>query len=211
MKNKIILLADDHPLMLKGLVNEFKEHGFLKLYQAKNGLEALQIILDIKPDIAFLDIDMPYLNGLEVAEKVKNFSTKIIILTQHKEEGFLQKIKSIGAVAYLLKEDDFQEIETALASIEQGNFYVSSSIDYCMVESGNEKLRSLKKLSNSEIKVLQLIANSNTTTQIATTLSLSPRTIEKHRSNIIHKLAIKKDRDALKNFILENKLLIESL
>ena len=201
MKDLKFLLADDHPMILKGLLSEFLANGFTNIETATNGTEALNYITDHKPDIALLDIDMPYLNGLEVAERAKGFPTKIIILTQHKEEGFLLKIKSIGAHAYLLKEDDFSEIENALESIERNKFYASSSFEDSFLEDMEEKLKLLRNLSNTELKILHLISNGLNTNEVAKHLFVSYRTVEKHRSNIIQKLDIVSQRDALNKYI----------
>lgn len=211
MKNLHILLADDHPLILKGLVSEFSAHGFSHIKTATNGMEALQYITDQKPDVALLDVDMPYFSGLEVAEKTKHLSTKIIILTQHKEEGFLLNIKSIGAHAYLLKEDDFSEIEKALESIESNTFHASSSFEDSFLEEMEEKLKLLRNLSDTELKILHLISDGLNTNQVAKHLFVSYRTIEKHRSNIIQKLNITAQRDALQKYIQSNKILLDQL
>lgn len=211
MKDKLILLADDHPLVLKGLKSEFIEHGFTNLITATNGTEALRLITDEQPAIALLDIDMPYLNGLEVAERAKDFSTKIIILTHHKEEGFLLKIKSIGAHAYLLKEDDFSEIEKALVVVVKNEFYASSSFEASFLDEMEEKLKLLRNLSATELKVLKLVSEELNTNQISEQLFVSYRTIEKHRSNIIQKLNLATERDALKKYIQANKILLDQL
>jgi DNA-binding NarL/FixJ family response regulator len=211
MKDLKFLLADDHPMILKGLLSEFLANGFTNIETATNGTEALNYITDHKPDIALLDIDMPYLTGLEVAERAKGFPTKIIILTQHKEEGFLLKIKSIGAHAYLLKEDDFSEIENALESIERNKFYASSSFEDSFLEDMEEKLKLLRNLSNTELKILHLISNGLNTNEVAKHLFVSYRTVEKHRSNIIQKLDIVSQRDALNKYIQANKILLDHL
>jgi len=211
MKDLKFLLADDHPMILKGLLSEFLANGFTNIETATNGTEALNYITDHKPDIALLDIDMPYLNGLEVAERAKGFPTKIIIFTQHKEEGFLLKIKSIGAHAYLLKEDDFSEIENALESIERNKFYASSSFEDSFLEDMEEKLKLLRNLSNTELKILHLISNGLNTNEVAKHLFVSYRTVEKHRSNIIQKLDIVSQRDALNKYIQANKILLDHL
>ena len=209
MKDKLILVADDHPLVLKGLVSEFKEHDYTLVETAVNGLEALQYIQDKHPFVAFLDVDMPYMSGLEVAEKVNKLSTKIVILTQHKEEGFLLKIKSIGAHAYLLKEDDFSEIENALQAILEEKFYLSTSFDASLLQQMENKIRLLRSLSQTEIKILELIAKQKNTIEIADLLFISIRTVEKHRANIIHKLDLKGKQNAIHDFIQQNRLLIE--
>lgn len=211
MNSLKILLADDHPLVLKGLQSEFIEHGFANIITATNGAEALRYITDEQPDIAFLDVDMPYLNGLEVAERAKDYPTKIIILTQHKEEGFLLKIKSIGAKGYLLKEDDFSEVKKALQAVMNHKFYASKSFEESFLDDMEEKVKLLRNVSSTELKVLRLISEDFNTMQISKKLFISHRTVEKHRSNIIRKLNLSPERDALKKYILKNKLLLENL
>lgn len=208
MKELKILIADDHPLVLKGMKAEFSLRGFQHIYEAKNGVEALQQIEEHQLDVAILDVDMPVMSGMEVAKRLKESETKTIIVTHHKEDGFIIQAKVLGVHAYLLKEDTFKEVEQALESLEYENFYLSSSFKKNKLEQLDDKIQLLKNLSLAERQVLKHISEGFETAEVAEILSVSKRTIHKHRSNIISKLNLESHRDALANYAQNNRLLI---
>ncbi|RNC85010.1 MAG: DNA-binding response regulator [Winogradskyella sp.] len=207
-----IVTADDHPMLLKGLNDELEKNGYTIIGQASNGIQALELILKLNPTIAFLDIDMPMLNGFEVIKmaREKGSKTKFIILSFHKESYYLVQAKTFQINGYLLKEDSFFEIENCIKEVVSGNIYFSKSIDNQPIIEATEELKRLSLLTLSETKILKLIAQEVSNQEIADTLSLSIRTIEKHRSNIIDKLGLKKGNNALTNWSLVNRSTILS-
>ncbi|MFT5761789.1 MAG: two-component system nitrate/nitrite response regulator NarL [Polaribacter sp.] len=212
MNNTIsILVADDHPLLLKGLRNELLELGFNVLEGATNGAQALEIIVSEKPTIAILDISMPLLTGFEVIKKCKEEAseTKFIILTSYKEKGFVLKAKKMNIDGYLLKDEPFQEIKKCIQAVLKGQFYATSAFDEIFKNQVSPELEKIKFLSPSERTIIRLIANKNSTKQIASILSISTRTVEKHRSNIISKLDIPSGTESLSKWVHKNKDLIE--
>lgn len=185
-----IIIADDHPLVLKGLNDFLVEHNYNVLASAKNGKEALALIMAHQPDLAILDIKMPFFTGLQIAEKCKDaeIKTKIVLITFEKDEAIYNTAKSLGIFGYVLKEFALDEIENCIHSVLNNTPYFSPElVEYIEVDSAKEKIRSLTK---TEIKVLKLIGETKTAQEIAEKLFISARTVEKHKSNIRQKLAL---------------------
>jgi len=213
MDKKItIVTADDHPMLLKGLNDELTNNGYDIVGQATNGIQALELILKLQPTIALLDIDMPILTGFEVIKmaREKGSKTKFIILSFHKEAYYIVQAKAFQIDGYLLKEDTFFEIEHCINEVLNGNVYFSKSIEDQPLQNASDELKRLNLLTLSEIKILKLIAQEISNQEIADSLSVSIRTVEKHRSNIIEKLGLKKGNNVLTNWALLNRNIILS-
>ncbi|TXE18108.1 response regulator transcription factor [Psychroserpens burtonensis] len=200
-----IIIADDHPLILKGLKDFLLEKGFNVMASAKNGKEAFTLINAHQPDIAILDIQMPILTGLQVAEKCKeaNLDTKIIIITFEKSEEIYNKAKSLGIYGYILKEFAIAELEYCITCVLREYHYFSPElIEYIEIKKTPE---ALKTLTDSEIKVIKGIADNKTAKEIAKDLSISNRTVEKHKSNIRNKLKLESKANSILLFAKEYK------
>ena len=128
-KSASLIVADDHPMLLKGLYEELSGNGYNVIGRATNGMEALELILKQQPAVALLDIDMPLLTGFEVIKmaKDKGVSTKFIVLSFHKETEYIAQAKALQINGYLLKEDSFFDIERCLNAVLSGQQYFSSS------------------------------------------------------------------------------------
>ncbi len=198
MKNKTIITADDHPLLLKGLNDFLLEKKYKVIGSGNNGEEAYNLIIKENPDIAILDIQMPFMTGLEVAKKCKinNITTKIILITFHKEKMLFQKANELNIFGYILKEFAIEEIETCIKSVNDGIPYFSPKIkDLLGINPYDDSY--LNSLTPSEKKILKLIAKDKTNKEIASILFISHRTVEKHRSNIISKLNLEHKTNSL--------------
>ncbi|SNR71614.1 response regulator [Lutibacter flavus] len=211
--NCTIVIADDHPMILKGLFEELTSNGYIVVGQGTNGLEALELILKLKPMLAILDIDMPFLNGFEVVKtaKDKNVETKFIIQSFHKEADYVMQAKSMQLKGYLLKEDSFIEIEKCIKAVLNNESYFSTSFESGFLQNMSKELQQLKLLTPSEITILKQIAQQITTSAIADGLGISVRTIEKHRSNIINKLNLKNESNSLTSWAILNRNTIITL
>jgi len=211
--NISILAADDHPILLKGLMDELLNLGYTVLEGASNGAQALEMIVSKKPTIAILDINMPLLTGFEVIKKCQTTSleTKFIILTSYKEKGFVLKAKQLNISGYLLKDEPFSEIKKCIQAVLKGAFYASKIFDEIFNNEISPQIEKIKYLSPSERTIVRLIANGNSTKEIAVILSISTRTVDKHRSNIISKLGLPSGSDALTVWIKENKGLLDNV
>lgn len=202
-----IVIADDHPLLLEGLYNQLFSLGYTELFKAIDGSEALKLIIEQKPDIAILDIEMPIMDGLSITKYCQEVSaeTKFVILSYHKEAEFIARAKSLNISGYILKEDALTEIENCIAKILNGEAYYSSIFEKEDFRQVNSTLDLLENLSPSELKILKLIALSYSSKDISDQLFISERTVEKHRSNIINKLHLKGKTNGLLEWALENK------
>jgi DNA-binding NarL/FixJ family response regulator len=198
MNNDSIITADDHPLLLKGLNDFLIEKKYNLIGSGSNGREAYNLIANEKPAIAILDIQMPYMSGLEIAKscKTNELNTKIVLITLHKERSLYQEAQDLNIFGYILKEFALEEIENCINTVSQGNQYFSPKIVELLSEESSKDLF-ISELTPSEKKILKLIANDKTNREIASLLFISYRTVEKHRSNIITKLKLKHKTNSL--------------
>lgn len=212
-KNISITIADDHPIMLNGLQQELQQAGYNVLATATNGTSALEVINLHQPNIAFLDIEMPFLNGFEVVRRLKDLQSKtlFIMMSYHKEKGFVVQAKNIGVNGYLLKEDSIEDIELCISEVIKGNIFYSKSFEDNFEVLVDEELRKINLLTSSERTIIRLIANQKTSLEICEILSISKRTVEKHRTNIISKLDLKSKNDTLSTWIKSHKEIVKSL
>lgn len=198
MNKKTIITADDHPLLLKGLNDFLLEKKYNVIGSGNNGREAYNLITKKNPEIAILDIQMPFMSGLEIAKncKANGMSTKIILITLHKERELFQKAQDLNIFGYILKEFALEEIENCINTVSKGEHYYSPKILELLAEEFPND-GSLTILTPSEKKILKLIAKDKTNKEIASLLFISYRTVEKHRSNIINKLKLEPKTNSL--------------
>ena len=194
------IIADDHPLTLLG-TKSFVEHlGYKVIETSTNGSLAYSFIKIHKPTIAILDINMPGLTGLEILEKIflEKIKTRVILITMHKEYSIFQRAKEFNIGGYLLKEKAASELETCIQTVLKGETYLSKKIENDLqLDSETVGKTDLDKLTLTEKKIIELIAQQYTSKQIADMLFVGEKTIEKHRSNIIEKLNLPKEKNAL--------------
>lgn len=203
--------ADDHPILRKGVTDLLKENQNIQwVGSAEDGKEALEKIRDIQPDVAVLDIEMPYFTGLEVAQALlkENISTHFILLTLFKDETLLKKALEIGIKGYLLKESSTQEILDAIHTVAKGQTYVNPNLRQYLIKYNSNKNPLLEKLTKHEINILKLIARQKTSVEIANMLFISPKTVANHRHNIGKKLELTGQQNALLKWAIEHRNLL---
>ncbi|MFD0989373.1 response regulator [Mariniflexile jejuense] len=205
--NTSIVIADDHPLMLRGLTDFLTSKGFNIIGSAEDGNTAYNLIVKLKPEIAILDIRMPHKTGLEIAEDCKknNLPTKIILITFDKEEALFDQAKAFNVYGYILKEFAVEEIEICIKHILKNKPYFSEEIASYLNQNSNTKSEKLELLTKTEMKIIKLISNGNLSNDIADELSISVRTVEKHRSNILAKLELENKPNSLSIWANINK------
>lgn len=200
-----IIIADDHPLILKGLNDFLVEKKYNVLSSANDGKSAFNLIKDLRPNIAILDIRMPFLTGLEIAKLCKEHElpTKIILITFEKDQAVYDEAKSFNVYGYVLKEFALVEIERCIASVMNGRPYFSPElIEYLKIKQAPDDL---ELLTPAELEVLRLIAQNKTAKEIGDILFISNRTVEKHKSHIIKKLDLESKGGSLALFAKENE------
>ncbi len=194
-----VIIADDHPAFRVGLKTIIgQDAGFEVLAEAGDGESAVRLIEEHEPDIAVVDWDMPKSNGLEVVLEVRKrgLATRIIILTMHKEESLFNEAMDRGVSGFVIKDNAVDDILDSLRSVSRGDVYLSPVVaNYLLKRTRRmaalrEEKPGLGQLTETEKKVLKLVAGDRTTKEITGDLGVSPRTIETHRRNTCQKLEL---------------------
>ncbi len=196
-----IVLADDHPLLRGAIKKCIAEIPDLQVVgEAGDGLELLELLKRSVPDMILLDISMPQLNGIIAAGEIKRLypAVKILILTMIKVREFLQSALQIGVDGYLLKENAFADLISAIRTIQQGKRYLSPLLSDQILQIMAEQGKPSGLLTKREISVLQLLAEGKSNREIADLLFISIHTVNAHRSNIKKKLNLRKTADLVK-------------
>ncbi len=212
-KSITVAIADDHNLFRKGIISLLEENPKVKVvYEAGNGAELLHLLNnpDTFPDVVLLDIEMPVMDGMEAQKKIKKLypEMKVIILTMRDDEQFILYMISEGVNGYLLKDAEPEELEKAIEKVVVNDFYFPDSMAKLLVRNIGRKRpvnHELPEFTERELEVLELICREHTATEIAEKLSISPRTAEGHRSNLLEKSG-SKNIAGLVVFALKNNL-----
>ena len=207
-----ILIADDHPLFRAGVKQTLEKLETAEIYDAEEGDKALQIIRELEPDVAVIDIRMPGKTGLEILSELYNsgVTTKIILLTMYKNVNYFYQAVSLGVKGYLLKETAVQDLVEAVKTVHSGGTFISSRLK-ALIESGKTDeyqnkllIDSVNSLTSSERQIMKLLSEWKTNCEIADILFNSVRTIENHRANISDKLNLR-GVHSLVQFAIENR------
>ena len=214
MENEVrIVIADDHPVLRKGLRQVIESDPKLKVVaEADDGETALAQVRELKPDIAVLDVDMPKLDGLGVAREIqkRKIPVHVVFLTIHSEEDLFHAAMDLGARGYILKESAVTEIVRGLRAVADGQHYVTASLTAYLLnrrrraEALHRSHPALNDLTPTERSVLRAVADYRSSRDIAAELFLHHRTVENHRTNICRKLGLQGSHALLK-FALEHK------
>jgi two-component system, NarL family, response regulator NreC len=191
-----VLLADDHGIVRRGLRSLLEEAGLAVVAEAADGLEAVRLTEEHRPDLLILDIGMPRLNGIEVAARSQKLDRPpgVIILSMHSDESYIIRSLAAGARAYLLKDATDEDLLPAVRAVAAGKPYFSPAVTSVLVE---DYVRTLQKrgltdtyhlLTDREKEVLHLLAEGRSNKEVATLLDLGLSTVETHRANLMQKL-----------------------
>lgn len=208
-----VVIVDDHPLFRQGLRQAIEADArFLLAGEADKGADALEMIRQLQPTVAVLDVNLPDVNGMEVAATLTKgkLKTHLVVLTMLKDETAFNKALNLGIKGYVLKENAAAEILNCIAAVSKGEAYVSPSLTDFLLRRrkranwlGAHK-PGLDDLTVAERRILKRIALGQTTKEIAGELFISPRTVESHRANICDKLGLT-GSNRLLQFALENR------
>src|ERR1700733_69562 len=204
-----VILADDHLIVRQGLRLVLEKEQIEVLGEASDGLEAIRLIQELRPEIAVLDLDMPGLDGLAVLREAARLSpqTRAIILTRHMEEPYAVEALRIGARGYVLKTQASTDLVAAIQHVDRGEVYLSPKISKAVVQAYLTNEGPSGQLSVRERQVLQLVGEGFSTKKIATLLGISVKTADTHRTKLMEKLDIHQTaglvRYAIRNGLLE--------
>lgn len=194
-----ILLADDHTIVRQGVRKILEEHpNWEVVAEAANGRDAVRLALDLKPDIALLDIGMPLLNGIEATRQIVRRDSRInvVILSMYSDEAYITQVLQAGARGYLLKDSADEDLIRALTAVAQGKSFFSPAVakvmldDYVRQMADRGIVDRYESLSEREREIFQLIAEGRSNKEIADLLGVSASTVETHRGHIMEKLDV---------------------
>ncbi|MFW6201026.1 MAG: response regulator [Gemmatimonadota bacterium] len=209
-----VVIADDHPVFREGLIGVLRRDGrFEVVAEAEDGEVALAEIRRHRPAIAVLDINMPGLSGLDVIDALRDEDPAIgiVVLTMYGNARMFDRALELGADGYVLKDCAAAEIVACLHTVAEGRPYVSPALSAELIAHRRRLARAvedLDRLTPAEGRVIARVARNLTTQEIADELGVSPKTVEKHRSNICRKLSLHGPQ-ALLRFALEHRTLLE--
>ena len=202
-----VVIAEDHPIVRKGIrafLTQTTEHEIVA--ECGDGIAALELVKEHRPDVLITDLRMPGLDGLEVTRRVHQDypNTAIVVLSAYSSDSYVSRAFRNGALAYLLKDSDIMELNDAITSALSGKRFISKSL-----ASRTQREPTLtdryELLTARQREVLHLIGEGLTTPEISEKLSISGRTVEKHRSNLMQKLEVKNYADLIR-FALQRGL-----
>lgn len=187
-----IVLADDHEIVREGLCVLLRQHGFEVVGEAANGLEAVRLVTDLKPDIAILDVSMPTMGGIEASRELAQVSpkTRTIILTMYREDHYVLQALRAGVAGYMLKSRAGKDLVEAIREVAAGATYLGPDVSQALVKAYRGQQSQTPNLSSREQQVLQLVAQGKSTKEVASALGISVKTASAHRSSLMRKLDV---------------------
>ncbi|KQH84334.1 LuxR family transcriptional regulator [Vibrio furnissii] len=188
------VIVDDHRVVLEGFMARLEMEPEIEVIAtASNGLEAIDVVKQHRPDVILMDVSMPIMNGIDATRLIKEEvpNAKVLMLTMHDNREYIMKVMQAGAVGYMLKEISAENMVQAIKTVNLGSTYFCESVTQTLFT--QEVIPSAQKpnpLSRREEAVLKLVAQGHSSKKIASLLNISYRTVETHRQNIKHKLDI---------------------
>lgn len=201
-----VLLADDHAIMRQGLRALLEKNPQIQIIgEASDGREAVRLTEKLLPELVIMDIAMPGLNGLDALIQIRQFSpqVKVIILSMHIEDDYLKRALRGGAAGFVYKGSAFDDLDLAMKAVDRGEVFLSPAVsqilvDELLLDEPREKGKKLlDRLSLREREILQLITEGKSRSQIADTLSISVKTVDRHRDNLKDKLGVKTEESMI--------------
>lgn len=207
-----VMIADDHSMIREGLKQLLELEGEFKVIaEASDGIECIDKLKEVQPDVLLLDINMPNRNGLEVLQimKDKKIKVKVLVLTIHSEVEYLLKAVDIGVNGYLLKDSESAELKKAIVAVMNGDSYIQPSLipvlNAKMIDRDTDSVK-IESLTKRELEVLKNLSYGMYNKEIAEKLEISERTVKNHISNIFKKIEVT-DRTQAAVFAIRNNLI----
>ncbi|RCK76093.1 MAG: DNA-binding response regulator, LuxR family [Anaerolineae bacterium] len=209
-----ILLADDHTILRDGIRSLIEDEPDMEVVgEAEDGITVVKLADSLRPDVILMDLAMPLLNGLEATRQIRKSQpgAKILILTMHENEEYIRQVLAAGAMGYILKDAAARELLGAIRSVHKGEVVLSPAITRLIVTDylrwGDLSAQEPSDgLTDRERQILQLIAEGYTNKQIAEILSISIKTVQAHRLNLMKKLDLH-DRGELIKYAIQKKII----
>lgn len=195
-----IMLVDDHQLVRDGFRALIERIGGVGIVgEADNGRTAISLIEKIVPDVLLVDIELPFLNDIELVRRITREQprTRSVILTAHREAEYVMRALRAGAVGYLLKDSTIAEVEFAIRAVHRGDTYLTPKVSTHLIldalnRTANEEDDAESSLTDREREILQLVAEGLSTKEIALLLNISAKTVDTHRAHLMERLGIHK-------------------
>lgn len=189
-----LMLADDHRMLREGLSRSMSEHGFDVCGEARDGVEAVNMALSLRPDVILMDVSMPEMDGVEACRQVRNsgVDTKVVMLTMHADQEVLANAIRAGACGYLVKDCSTEEIADAVRMASNGDTALSPQLAASMLDEVRKlemaPSREERVVTKREEEVLQAIADGCSTCEVAEQMYISQKTVKNHLASIYQKL-----------------------
>jgi DNA-binding NarL/FixJ family response regulator len=202
-----ILIADDHSMIRDGVKTLLSKNKDLEVAgEASSGHDAVEKYFELKPDLLILDISMPDMSGMEVAQRIlgERPDAKIIILSMYDDEDYISRCMEHGVKGYVVKNETSEELDYAVKTVLKGQSYFSSQVQQAIFEKYSHTVTKKKetkpevRLTSREIEIVKLISDGFTSQQMADRLFISPRTVETHRANLMKKTGVKNSIELVK-------------
>ena len=210
-----VMIVDDHELIREGISKILDmENDIDIVFKAKSGIEALEVLKDVKPDVILLDINMNELNGIETLKKIKSSGskTKIIMLTVYDDVEYISQSVNLGANGYVLKDSDSDTLIKTIKIVNEGGSYIQPTIATQLIKhityekkNTNDK-KSLELLTRRELIVMKEISSGLNNKSISKKLNISEKTVKNHVSSILKKLELQ-DRTQVAIYAIKNKII----
>ena len=210
MRRPTILLADDHTMVLEGLVHLLTEHDFEVVGAVGNGHLLMDLARQLRPDVVVTDLSMPGLSGLDALTRLKGElpDIRVIVLTMHHDAELAARAMRAGAAGYLLKDSAGEELVTAIREALQQRVYLTPALTRDVMElMAVPRDASRRELTPRQLEVLRLLLDGRRTKEVAAALDLSTRTVEKHKYDIMEALGVSSTAELVK-YALEHRLIV---
>jgi DNA-binding NarL/FixJ family response regulator len=209
-----VLLADDHLVVRRGLRAVLEGEADLKIVgEVADGAKVVDATETLRPDVLILDLMLPNLGGLQILRELGKLQlpTRVVVLSMHSSEGYVTEALGLGALGYVIKDSGADDLIRAVRQVAAGRRFLSPPLSETLLEAYNQRLEAASRdpfdtLTIREREVLLLAAQGHTSAEIAAQLSISPRTAESHRSNLMQKLGLHSQSDLIR-FALRRRIL----
>ena len=204
-----VLIADDHTIVMEGLVSLLKEHDFEVVGAVGDGQQLIDAARRLRPDVIVTDLSMPGLSGLDVLDRLKTerIDSKVVVLTMHNDAEKATQALRAGASGFLLKESAGEELVSAIHQALQGRVYLTPAVTRAVIEGmAAAKGPSAPELTSRQVDVLRLIVKGQRMKEIAAALELSTRTVETHKYEMMQVLGVHSTAELVR-YAIEHRLI----